>query len=74
MAVNNTTINCLGHVADFPCGWNTFVEPQTYHLGIALESNGYSYSQLVDGCECDQIQSNDVLLDSGITVPCFCRY
>ena len=52
---NNCTANpnCTGHIVDYPCGWSSFVSQQTYHLGIALESNGnepsngYSYSEMV---------------------------
>lgn len=51
----NTTQNCTGFVADYPCGWRSFVEAQTYHLNIALESEGdeigsrgYTYEQLLD--------------------------
>lgn len=47
--------NCTGHIADYPCGWYSFVEAQAYHLNISLESdgdepgsNGYSYQQLID--------------------------
>ena len=46
---------CTGHVADFPCGWVSFVKPQTYYHNIALKSSGkephshgYQYSQLVE--------------------------
>ncbi|CAB9518445.1 Gamma-aminobutyric acid (GABA) B receptor [Seminavis robusta] len=46
---------CTGHVADFPCGWSSYVGPQTHHHNIALQSSGkepgargYSYSQLVE--------------------------
>ncbi|KAL3933105.1 MAG: hypothetical protein SGARI_003788 [Bacillariaceae sp.] len=49
--LNPTT--CTGHVMDYPCGWTTYLIPQLYHLGIALEldgrepgSNGYTYSEL----------------------------
>ncbi len=51
----NITQNCTGFVADYACGWNSVVEAQTYHLNIALESEGdevgsrgYTYEQLVD--------------------------
>jgi len=47
--------NCTGHVADFPCGWSSYVVPYTHHLNIALEgdgpepySKGYTYNQLQD--------------------------
>lgn len=45
--------DCTGHIADFPCGWASYVKPQTYHLNISLASNGgevgsngYTYGQL----------------------------
>jgi hypothetical protein len=47
--------NCTGHIGDFPCGWQSFVEAQCHHLGMALRSSGdqpgsrgYSYSRLVE--------------------------
>ena len=47
--------NCTGHIADYPCGWGSRVESQAYHLNIPLKSsgkepnsNGYTYSQLVE--------------------------
>jgi len=47
--------NCTGHIADYPCGWSSFVEAQAYHLDIALKkgesspgSHGYTYSQLIE--------------------------
>lgn len=50
---NPTT--CTGHVVDYPCGWTSFVEQQTHHLNIALESDGgdpisggYSYAQMTE--------------------------
>jgi 7 transmembrane sweet-taste receptor of 3 GCPR len=46
---------CTGHIGDYPCGWNSYIYPQTYHLDIALKSNGeqsktgaYEYQQLYD--------------------------
>lgn len=51
----NATVNCTGFVADYPCGWNSYVEAQAFHLNIALESEGeepgsrgYTYEQLLD--------------------------
>ena len=45
---------CTGHIADYPCGWSSFVEQQAYHLDIALRSSGkepgcrgYKYGELV---------------------------
>jgi 7 transmembrane sweet-taste receptor of 3 GCPR len=47
--------NCTGHIADYPCGWTSYVEAQTYHLNIALSKGsgdvtapGYEYQQLLD--------------------------
>lgn len=47
--------NCTGHIADYPCGWSSFVESQAYHLGIPMQSSGpepgsrgYGYSQLTE--------------------------
>jgi hypothetical protein len=47
--------NCTGHMADFPCNWDSFVQSQIKYLNIPLKSSGpdepiggYSYSQLVE--------------------------
>lgn len=47
--------SCTGHIADFPCGWSSFVQQQTWHLGIPLSSSGsepgsrgYKYDELLD--------------------------
>ncbi|CAB9499317.1 expressed unknown protein [Seminavis robusta] len=54
---NNCTLHpdtCTGHIADFPCGWTSYVIPQMYHNKIALrsegkeQSKGYTYQQLSD--------------------------
>jgi hypothetical protein len=45
--------NCTGHIADYPCGWTSYLEAQAYYIPIYLKSNGpepgsggYTYSQL----------------------------
>lgn len=49
---DNYPDTCTGHITDYPCTWTSFVTQQTYHLDIALESNGpspnggYTYSQI----------------------------
>lgn len=56
---NNCTLfqdNCTGHAANYPCGWTTNMEVNTYHLGIPLDPNngpnggpgGYTQSQLME--------------------------
>jgi 7 transmembrane sweet-taste receptor of 3 GCPR len=47
--------NCTGHIADFPCHWDSFVGPQLHYLNIALKSSGpegpaegYPYARLVE--------------------------
>jgi hypothetical protein len=56
---NNCTLNnetCTGHIANYPCGWSSGMETNTYHLGIPLDPNngpdggpnGYSQSQLTE--------------------------
>jgi len=55
---NNCTLsdNCTGHIANYPCGWSTNMETNTYHLGIPLDPNngengtpgGYSQEQLME--------------------------
>jgi 7 transmembrane sweet-taste receptor of 3 GCPR len=46
--------NCTGHIVDYPCGWSSFIQQQTYHLNIALASSGdepvcrgYTYDQML---------------------------
>ena len=49
---NPTT--CTGHIIDYPCGWTSYVNQQTKHLDIFLESDGtqpsdgYTYGEIVD--------------------------
>jgi hypothetical protein len=50
---NPTT--CTGHIGDYPCGWNSYVQTVTHHLNISLESDGdepysggYTRGNLVD--------------------------
>jgi hypothetical protein len=55
---NNCTArptDCSGHVADFPCGTNSYMLPQLHYLNIALKSTrpegpagGYSYIRLAE--------------------------
>lgn len=55
---NNCTLSpstCTGHVADFPCGWNSYLLPQIHYLNMALKSTGsdgpgggYPYERLVE--------------------------
>jgi hypothetical protein len=47
--------NCTGHIADYPCGWTSYVTSQTHYLGIAVASSGpepgskgYAYDSLVE--------------------------
>ena len=47
--------SCTGHIADFPCNWDSFVQPQIKYLNIPLKSSGpeepiggYTYSRLVE--------------------------
>jgi len=45
--------NCTGHFVDYPCGWTSYAQQQSYHLDMAFafegpESNGgYSYGEAV---------------------------
>ena len=55
---NNCTLtpNCTGHIANYPCGWKSFMEANIYHLDIALDPRngpdgapgGYTIQQLED--------------------------
>lgn len=56
---NNCTLfpdTCTGHIANYPCGWSSNMEINTYHLGIPLDPNngpnggpnGYSQTQLME--------------------------
>lgn len=38
---------CTGLILDWPCGWESFVQAQVYHLDIALEPVLYSYAELL---------------------------
>lgn len=64
--INNST--CSGHISDYPCGWNSFINQQTFHLSIALESNGpelsdgYSYSQLTQIWAAANATKSDVMM------------
>jgi 7 transmembrane sweet-taste receptor of 3 GCPR len=47
--------NCTGHIGDYPCGWSSWVQAQTFHLNISLASSGdepysrgYTSQQLQD--------------------------
>ena len=47
--------SCTGHIADFPCSWDSLVQPQIKYLNIPLKSSGpeepiggYTYSRLVE--------------------------
>jgi hypothetical protein len=46
---------CTGHIADFPCNWDSFVGPQLHYLNISLTSTGpelpaggYPHARLVE--------------------------
>ena len=46
---------CTGHIADFPCNWDSFVQSQIKYLNIPLKSSGpeepiggYPYARLVE--------------------------
>ena len=61
--------NCTGHIADYPCGWTSYVKPITHHLNIALKSsgkepgsNGYSYGQLVELWEAANATKSDFIM------------
>jgi uncharacterized membrane protein len=64
--INNST--CTGHISDYPCGWNSFIKQQTYHLNIPLESSGpeasggYSYSQLPQIWAAANATKSDVMM------------
>jgi 7 transmembrane sweet-taste receptor of 3 GCPR len=55
---NNCTLSpttCTGHIADFPCDWDSYVQPQLKYLNIPLKSSGpelpiggYPYVRLVE--------------------------
>lgn len=61
--------NCTGHVADYPCGWSSYVESQAYHLNIAMQSSGnepgsrgYTYGQLTEIYEAANATKSDLLI------------
>jgi len=69
---NNCTKNpltCTGHIVDYPCGWDSNTKQLTYHLDIALESNGaeavsggYSYSQMTEIWAAANATKNHVIM------------
>jgi len=61
--------NCTGHIVDYPFGWYSYIGPQTYHLEIALESNGeepnsggYSYDQMIEIWKAANATKSDVMM------------
>lgn len=61
--------NCTGHIADYACGWSSYVGPQTHHLNIPLKSDGpegsargYSASQMIDIWKAANATSTDVIM------------
>lgn len=61
--------NCTGHIANYPCGWSSYVQPQTHHLNIALSSDGeqpgsqgYEYSQLLEIWAAANATKSDVVM------------
>jgi hypothetical protein len=60
---------CTGHIADFPCGWLSFLEQQAHHLDIALRSSGpepgsrgWSYSQLLELWAAANATKSDIMM------------
>ena len=35
----NPDIKCKGHMIDYPCGWQSYFERQTYWHNISLEND-----------------------------------
>ncbi|KAL7570988.1 hypothetical protein ACA910_002611 [Epithemia clementina (nom. ined.)] len=68
--LNNCTSNpaCTGHIADYPCGWASYVTQQAHYLDIPVESNGnepsggYSYSEMVQIWNAANETDSDVLM------------
>jgi len=61
--------NCTGHIVDYPCGWFSYIGPQTHHLNIALASSGdepnsggYSYDQMVEIWKAANATKSDVMM------------
>ena len=62
--------NCTGHIVDYPCGWSSFVIPTTYHLNIALQSNGknqgasrgYYYNEMVEIILASNATKSDIII------------
>jgi hypothetical protein len=60
--------NCTGTVIDYPCGWTSYVIPQIYHLGIALDtdgreagSGGYTYEEMVQIFYASNYTKSDII-------------
>lgn len=48
---NNCTLNpstCSGHIADYNCGWVSYMGTQLHHLNIPLTKQRYSYGQATE--------------------------
>ena len=48
---NNCTkfpTTCQGHIADYPCGWVSYMGSQLHHLEIALDKQRYGYSRAIE--------------------------
>ena len=60
---------CTGHIADWPCGWMSYVKPLTHHLNIPLKSNGkelsggYTYNQLTQIWQAANATRSDVIME-----------
>lgn len=61
--------NCTGHIIDYPCGWTSFVIPQTHHLGIALQSSGnepgsrgYTYPEMIQILLASNYTKSDIIV------------
>jgi len=57
---NNET--CTGHFADYPCEYSSLAPQQIYYNDIALESNGYTLSQLKGIWKAANATKSDVMM------------
>lgn len=60
---------CTGHIADYPCGWMSYLKQQLHWLDIALESDGpepgcggYTAQQLVDMWAAANATKSDLMM------------
>ena len=82
---NNCTLfedTCTGHIANYPCGWSSNMEANTYHMNIPLDPNngidgapnGYTASQLMEMWDAANATREHLMMMWWTPEPLFQRY